>query len=133
MSTATATQQRIKFTLLAGSHYQWEVVDGVRKEVLYNRGDIFYSEKELDRIHGPDKFQRSPDYFPLKHGDTIIQPTMENTKVSVKGSIPQFSSMSVEQVIEWAEGEEITLDMPQGKTPNKSELIKQIRNALIPA
>lgn len=122
----------IKFTLTAGSHLQWEGEGKDRKEVLYNRGDIFYSNQELDRIHG-EKFMRSPDYFPLKHGEKVIQPDMTEHKVSAKGAIPQFNSMTVEQIIEWAESEEITLDLPQGKTPNKSELIKQIRNALIPA
>ena len=79
------------------------------KGTIYKRGDVFESEKELDKIH-TNKFQRM---------EKVV------VEVPVKDDTDEFSGMTVAELKKFAEGEEIEL----GSATRKESILKVIRDA----
>lgn len=96
------------FKLLGGTFDQGDKMpDG--KPKLYSRGDTVQSEKELDKIHGPHKFQR------IDPGETTV--------VAVEDT---FSAMTKDELLKFAEEEEIDL----GGAKRKDDILAAIRSVV---
>jgi hypothetical protein len=96
------------FKLIAGMHDQG---DGR----VYKRGDVITSEKELDRIHGANRFLRLAD------SSVPVLPSAPSQEVD-----DEFSGMTVAELKKFAEEEEIDLE---GAT-RKEEILSAIRKAV---
>jgi len=105
---AKAQKKTMKFRLLRGGHQHGKNEDGSPKR--YKRGDIIETDIELDRKLGADKFQRLHEED-LQQLNAPIQDT--------------FSSMSVNQLKDFAASEEIDLS---GAT-TRADILKAVREA----
>lgn len=97
------------FKLIAGMHDQG---DGR----VYKRGDTVFSEKELDRLQGSNRFLRLAD----TNAPVVAPP------VPVREVEDEFGGMTVAELKKFAEEEEIDLD---GAT-KKEIILAVIRKAV---